>query len=249
MFALGLFLGAVRVLLAMAAALTLHRRSRSVREAAMLELLAMLQQRLGSTRRIELRECAWLSAPATLGWRRPVILLPGDWRSWSDAERRAVLAHEIAHVERGDYLLWLAAQLALMLHFYHPAVHWLAMRIRLEQEFAADAVAASMVGGRRAYLTTLARITLRTSTSSRTLAPSFVSGGGMLLARIERLRRTETNATPVNRWTSKFVALAILVAATALASGFRGPSIWKAPAHGPSVAAAVSQPSTAQIRP
>jgi beta-lactamase regulating signal transducer with metallopeptidase domain len=242
MFAIGLLLGAVRVITAWGAALALRRRSKLVRDGQMLDLLASLQAQLGATRRIELREIAWLSAPATLGWRRPVILLPGDWRFWSEEERRAVLAHEIAHVERGDYLMWLAAQLALALHFYHPAVHWLAARIRLEQEFAADAMAASLAGGRRAYLTTLARFTLRASAPPRALAPSFISNRGMLLARIDRLRRLETNAPPVNRWTSRFVALAILIAATTVASGFRGPSIWLGPARGNYSTTAGEQP-------
>ena len=40
-------------------------------------------------RRVEVRETAELSTPATIGWRRPLLLLPGDWRDWSPAERRA----------------------------------------------------------------------------------------------------------------------------------------------------------------
>ena len=52
---------------------------------------------------VALREVPDLTTPATAGRRRPVVLLPDDWRSWSDAERRAVLAHELAHIVRGDY--------------------------------------------------------------------------------------------------------------------------------------------------
>ena len=45
--------------------------------------------------RVEVRESTDLTAPATAGWRSHVILLPEDWRSWDDDERRAVLAHEL----------------------------------------------------------------------------------------------------------------------------------------------------------
>ncbi len=40
---------------------------------------------------------------------------------------------------RGDFLTGLLAQLSVALHFYHPLAHWLAKRLRLEQELAADA--------------------------------------------------------------------------------------------------------------
>ena len=68
--------------------------------------------------------------------------------SWDDRERRAVLAHELAHIRRDDYLAGLAAQVSLALHFYHPLVHALAGRLRLEQELAADAWGARLSGGR-----------------------------------------------------------------------------------------------------
>ena len=80
-----------------------------------------------------------LESPATLGWRHPLLLLPFDWRDWSRSELRAVLAHELAHVVRGDFLTGLIAQVSVAIHFYHPLAHWLARRMRLEQELAADA--------------------------------------------------------------------------------------------------------------
>jgi beta-lactamase regulating signal transducer with metallopeptidase domain len=221
MFALGLAAGGARMLLALLAAHGLRRRSRPLRDARMLELLESLKVELGAVRPIELRHSAALSAPATIGWRRPVILLPAQWRSWTERERRAVLAHEIAHVERGDYLLWLAAQMAMTLHFYHPAVHWLVARIRLEQEFAADAVAATVAGGRRAYLATLAKLTLQAA-SPAAVPLSFVSNRGMLLERIERLRRLDEHPPALTRWGSKTVAIAILLLAGTVASGLRG---------------------------
>jgi hypothetical protein len=51
---------------------------------------------------------------------------------------------------------------------------------------------------------------------------SFVSNRDMLLQRIERLRRLETDSPALNRWGSKFVAVAILLLAGVVASGLRG---------------------------
>ena len=77
--------------------------------------------------------------PATVGWRRPTLLLPADWRDWGETDRRAVVAHELAHVRRGDYVAGVWAQFCVAFHFYQPLVHWLTARLRLEQELAADA--------------------------------------------------------------------------------------------------------------
>ncbi len=236
MFAAGLAVGGTRLLLAVRAVGAARQQSRPLQDAHLVTLCQELREQLNSTRPIELRETCWLTTPVTLGWRQPVILLPSNWRQWSNEEQRAVLAHEIAHIERGDYLMWLAAQLALVLHFYHPAVHWLAARIRLEQEFAADAAAAALLGSPRVYLTTLARLALRSSCAAQKsgsaqlqAAPSFVSNQSLLLRRVERLRRMGVASDPLGAWASKLVALAILLTAGAVASGFRGESIWTSP--------------------
>src|SRR5262249_58865414 len=115
----------------------LRMRSRPIDDRELGEAVAVLRAELGCTRPVEVRESADLATPATIGWRRPLLLMPVDWRDWSPAERRAVLAHELAHVHRGDYLAGLAGQLSLALQFYHPLAHWLAARLRLEQELAA----------------------------------------------------------------------------------------------------------------
>ena len=103
----------------------------------------------------ELRESAEIAAPAIVGWRRRLILLPQQWREWSEAERQAVLAHEVAHIVRGDFVAWFVAQLGVVLHFYNPLVHWLARRLRIEQELAADALGAMAAGGSGTYLSKL----------------------------------------------------------------------------------------------
>ena len=135
-------------------------------------------------------ETSELTTPATIGWRRPLLLLPADWRDWSPAERRAVLAHELAHVCRGDFLAGLAAQLSLALHFYHPLAHWLAARLRLEQELAADAWGARLSGGKQ-------RISRRwprwpcaaTAAPSTWPARAFLPSRGTFVRRIEMLQK------------------------------------------------------------
>jgi hypothetical protein len=74
----------------------------------------------------------------TWGIRQPVVLLPIESRSWSAQRRHAVLAHELAHVKRGDCLAQLLGQAARALHWFNPLA-WLAWRRLLaESERACD---------------------------------------------------------------------------------------------------------------
>ncbi|MGA2256855.1 MAG: M56 family metallopeptidase, partial [Thermoguttaceae bacterium] len=76
--------------------------------------------------------------PLTIGWRRPKILLPVDYRCWTAIKCRAVLAHELSHVARHDVFWQVVARLACAVYWFHPPV-WLAeRRMRVERELACD---------------------------------------------------------------------------------------------------------------
>jgi hypothetical protein len=172
-------LGAVRAL---------RRRSRPITDAALHELAETLRRELACKRPVTLAEARELGSPATVGWRRPLVVLPEDWRHWGEAQRRAVLAHELAHVSRADYLRGLVARLSLALQFYQPLAYWLAGRLRLQQELAADALAARVSGGRGLYLRALSEMALRQDGRLRGWpAPAFLSGPGTLMRRIHML--------------------------------------------------------------
>ena len=79
---------------------------------------------------------------------RPTIVAPAEAEHWSAADRRAVLAHELAHVRRNDCLSHLLARVAVALHWPNPLVWWAERRLRAEREMAADD--AALVSGSRA---------------------------------------------------------------------------------------------------
>jgi len=72
------------------------------------------------------------------GILRPVILLPEDASNWTPSRRRAVLAHELAHVRRHDPAILLAAHLATIVYWFHPLCWLAAVRLRIESERACD---------------------------------------------------------------------------------------------------------------
>ena len=222
---IGIVAGLLQLVGGLLSVRTCRRSSRLVENSRLREQLDVLQAELGLTCPIELRESDRLMTAATCGWRRPIVLLPLAWRDWTEDQRRAVLAHELAHVASGDYLTCVLAQLGLALHFYHPLVHWLVARLRLEQELAADATAAALAGGRRAYLTTLAELALHSQERSLGWpAHTFLPTPGTFLRRIEMLRDSKPDlvAAPRRRRAVKWLAVGALVLGAALIAGLRG---------------------------
>lgn len=223
LFLVGAGVAIVRLVLGLATVARHRLRSEAINDAAVLELLDVLCAELGCVRSIVLRQSSDLVSAATIGWRRPLILLPPEWREWTQAERRSVLAHEIAHIRHNDFLFWLFAQAGLLLHFYHPLVHWLANRLRLEQELAADATAAAHSGGARPYLKTLAELALRQADRPVAWpARTFLPTKGTLMRRVEMLRDTGLVRGSAPQW-RRGLAVAILLGAAVLLSGIRPP--------------------------
>jgi hypothetical protein len=202
-----------------------RRRSTTIEDPDLLAEVESLRLALSIVRRVEVRELsgsAGLTAAAA-GWLRPLVLFPRDWRSWSRFERRAVLAHELAHIARADYAAGIVAQLGLALHFYHPLVHWIASRLRLQQELAADALGASLAGGRDCYLVALSRMALWSEEKSPAWpARTFLAPGGHLIRRIQMLKekvQAQDRSVPT---AMRVVTLAVLVVVGIATIAFRG---------------------------
>jgi WD40 repeat protein/beta-lactamase regulating signal transducer with metallopeptidase domain len=171
---------------------------------------------------VAVRESPTVISPLTLGLCWPMILLPLVWRVWSAAERTLILRHELAHIRRRDFLAGLAAELATCLCWFHPLVWWLAGRLRLEQEYAADAGATQSATDAMAYVRCLARLALEQAGERGSLAPAFWRRRPEILRRIDMLRRNPNGLAPRlgkrTAWT-----VAVLAALAYLAVAVVGP--------------------------
>ncbi|MFL5330432.1 MAG: M56 family metallopeptidase [Gemmataceae bacterium] len=206
----------------------LKRASQPIDDPALRRLVEELRHSLGCRRAIELRSCWLVTSAAMVGWWWPVILLAEQRHNWAADDLKAVLAHELAHARNGDFAANIFARVCLIVQGFHPLVLWLCRRLRAEQELAADALAASHVGGRDSYLQSLARLALQTKPAPAfCLARSFLNDGSTLLRRIAMLKRTSTDRVPT-RWTVLTLRAALVVIA-ATASAVRGPG--ESPAH------------------
>jgi Zn-dependent protease with chaperone function len=187
----GACVGLCRLGLGLWGARDVRRRSVPVNDANLVVLVEALRGAAGCRRAISIREWtdhrAWNAV--VVGWRRPLVVLPGDWRQWPDDDIRAVLAHEVAHIASGDYAAGIVAQIALSFHLYHPILHWIMARLLLHQEIAADAEAARLSGGSRTYLLALSRLALRLEEGSSALpVKTFLPARRQLVRRIQMLK-------------------------------------------------------------
>jgi WD40 repeat protein/beta-lactamase regulating signal transducer with metallopeptidase domain len=186
-WALGVLVCLVRALVRLALLYRCAWRARPIHDNEWIDSAASLASGLG-LKPAELRECPTIAAPLTLGFFRPLILLPLGRSNWSPGERVLILRHELAHIRRHDFLAGLAAELAMCLCWFHPLVRWLVCRLRLEQEYAADAWAASATTDRAEYVRCLARLALELSQARGSLAPAFWRRRPEILRRIDMLR-------------------------------------------------------------
>ncbi|MDE2070978.1 MAG: TonB family protein [Gammaproteobacteria bacterium] len=175
-------------------------------------LLNALQEKMQIQRAIQLLASARVQTPLVIGWLKPVILIPPsaviglDWR-----QAEMILAHELAHIRRHDYLFNLLQIMVEALLFYHPVVHWISRDARTEREFCCDDAVMQTCGDRLSYIKALAELAQHRLHASAALAAS----GGALWHRAYRLayRIEPIGRLPV--WTALLVLLAA-VSATAL---------------------------------
>jgi beta-lactamase regulating signal transducer with metallopeptidase domain len=158
-------------------------------------------ERMGVTSPVELLESTSVDTPTVIGHRRPVVLLPVPaFETLATAEAESVLAHELAHVRRGDFVANGVQTLVEILFFFHPAVRWLSRRVRDERELCCDDIAVAAIGSRVVYARALAQLEqLRLSFRAARIA--LGATGGTLLRRILRLaddtdQRMQGSVTP-----------------------------------------------------
>jgi beta-lactamase regulating signal transducer with metallopeptidase domain len=126
--------------------------------------------------------------PMTIGMLSPVVILPADWASWSDAELSAVVAHEEEHVRRRDPLVAGVALLNRAIFWFHPLAWWLQRTIASLSEQACDAVVISRGHDTDVYSACLLRFARRAAHAGGRIAPMATAmPGAGLRARIERL--------------------------------------------------------------
>ena len=187
------------------------------------ESLARLRRQLRVRRAVRLFESALVEVPTLVGWLKPVVLVPASaLAGLTPRQLEALIAHELAHVRRHDYLVNLLQTLVETLLFYHPAVWWVSRQVRIERENACDDLAVEATrGGAVAYARALADLEqLRSAAQPARLA--VASDGGSLVARVRRLVGGPAPRPGTPRLAPLLAAGLVLCAALATVAGIDG---------------------------
>ena len=239
-----------------------------------LEILSHAERIMGALKiqgAVTVLESALVKVPMTMGWWKPVVLLPAAAMTGLSLEQiDALVAHELAHVRRHDYLVNLAQSAIETLLFYHPAVWLVSGAVRHERELCCDDIALEVCGGDSVtYASALADLE-----QMRIAEPALAANGGSLLVRVKRIlghdaaavSRSRTNWSagvalmslalvllPINAARPKATALPadaeIVSAETSLGDGV-APQLRRAPTAGVvGVASANTQPSATNSQP
>ncbi len=185
--------------------------------------LRSMTHRVGVRRAVRLLGSTRVDVPVVLGILRPAIVVPLSLVSELPAEHiEALLAHELAHVRRHDYLFNLIQCGVETVFFYHPAVWWISTQVGREREHCCDDAAASTIRSRSAVAAAL--VSLEAHRGPRLAVAATGSPA------VERVRRLL--AAPSPRRGAAGPAFAIAAAATAIVLGVH-----------------VARPARAQTRP
>jgi beta-lactamase regulating signal transducer with metallopeptidase domain len=186
LWAIGVLLFYARILVSIVKAHRLTAGSLDAVPDALQSLTNLLASRLKLVVPPRLVCCNQVTAPSVVGWRKPVILLPSSsLASLSVQQTETILAHELAHIRRGDYLVNLLQAAVEALLFYHPAIGWVSRHIRREREHCCDDLALSVTGSALAYAKALT--VLEEQRSPAQIEFSLGTSGGDLSMRIKRL--------------------------------------------------------------
>jgi beta-lactamase regulating signal transducer with metallopeptidase domain len=178
------------------------------------DLLQQLIQKSGFNKGVALLESALVRSPLTIGHFSPVILFPiGVINRLSEQEVEAILAHELAHVLRRDYLLNILQSFVEALFYFHPAVWWLSAQVRNERENACDDRAIALLGNKINYAKALVTIQ-EMAFYPQTPALAFAgTQKNQLLRRVQRLFSQPKNSFNIME---KWISTALVVCLVAI---------------------------------
>jgi TonB family protein len=154
----------------------------------------------------------------TWGVVRAQVLLPADAHDWPSERIRIVLAHELAHVRRGDWIVQMAASLLCAAYWFNPLIWLASRRLCLESEQACDDAVLRFGVENSQYASALVDLA-RTFTSPHVVPAVAIARPSSLERRVRAMLNVQLNREPITRSASVAAAL-VLAALTVLVAGF-----------------------------
>ena len=210
---------AVLVLLVGLARLSwITRRARCVTEGPWVDAATDIARAYGLRSTPVIVQSDATSLLGTWGLLRSKVLLPADALDWPADRIRIVLAHELAHVRRSDWVVQMAAELLCAAYWFNPLVWLASRRLRLESEQACDDAVLTLGVDGSAYATELVDLA-RAFVSDRFVPAAAIARPSSLERRVRAMLNAKLNRDPITR-TASIAAALVLAIVTVFVAGF-----------------------------
>jgi len=204
----------------------IRNTSISISERSILSVFDHLIQNSTNKKSIRILVSEKILSPVTFGLYKVSIVLPIAYINQLNLEdTEVILAHEIAHIMRNDFLINLLASIIKSIFYFHPAIWWLMETLENEREKATDKLACDIgTFDSIQYAKTLVKAqelalkkqnSLRSGIENKRLAIPLFKSRKQLLSRIEHLLGKQTLK---NEWAHRFMALVLFFSIFALLS-------------------------------
>lgn len=162
------------------------------------KLFFKLQKQLKIRRKVSIVESVLIRVPFVLGYLKPVVIVPaGILLNLPFNQVEVILAHELAHIKRNDFLINIIQSVVELLFFYHPFIYLISKHIRDERENCCDDIALNYCNDSTQYVNALANMeSVRMNLSHSAIA--FVKKKNNLLKRVSRILKPNVMKTKLS---------------------------------------------------
>ena len=172
----------------------ISRDSRLKANVKLTNILNKTNASLAIKKQIKIYESDYVKGPLMLGVLKPIILFPvGLLNQLTTAEVESILAHEVAHVMRSDFLINIMQSIVEVLFYYHPAVWWISANVRAEREYACDQLVVAHSDRPVDYAKLLVRLQEYSNHNNNQLTLAFAGDNKNFSNRIKRILNMSNN--------------------------------------------------------
>ncbi|MBN3584790.1 M56 family metallopeptidase [Algoriphagus aestuarii] len=157
----------------------------SISDSRIEQSLQAMVSRLNIKIKVSAFESPLVKSPLMIGLIKPMILFPIGLATMMPLHQiEAILAHELAHIKRMDFLINMVQSILEVIFFFNLPVTWISSLIRQEREQCCDDIALELTGNKKEYVSTLVQFL---ELKSPTLQVSFSTNKKSVLTRVKRI--------------------------------------------------------------
>ncbi|MCH6201931.1 M48 family metalloprotease [Aquiflexum sp. LQ15W] len=223
------FLGAMLFLVRLATSLAdirnLRQKQHDRAESVWQQVLDKQLTSLKMSKPVQLLKSIHVEVPMTYGVWKPVVLIPaGLFFQLSPLQLEAIIAHELAHIKRHDYLVNLVQSILEVVFFFHPIFWWINMTAKEQRENACDDLAISMGISPKDLAFGLANVLNHAKNPTPEIAMTAAKPNNPTLDRIKRIMGVKTSSSQPTTITSMTMMITLLLGATLMVGASDKPS-------------------------